>query len=272
MTAWRSLSLVGVATVVIGLAAPPASAEHLRSSGAVYGGVANEQEARSYPCPEVAAGGWERTGPVVCLAKQAEMWALKIEDDRGCTYDATGYRGSCVFDVDMGDHVRIWGGRGIPYTSFIVDWGHPPVGESDVRKPAGGEASGGSAGPSSGTTTEPRPAGPAPPGPPPPAAATYTGPAAVGALGAAPPGVHGSDRGGGAPSQQARGVPDQAALATGPADSAAGGGGHGDSSDIKAENDTPSIAIAAGALLLGTLSVVLTHRLVRRRHHRGAIS
>lgn len=126
---WRCRALVVVAAVVAGLIVPPASAEHLRSSGAVYGGVANEQEARSYPCPEAPAGGWERTGPVVCLAKQAPTWVLQIEDDRGCTYDATGYHGSCVFDIDMGDHVRIWGARGIPYTYFNVDWGHFPPGE-----------------------------------------------------------------------------------------------------------------------------------------------
>lgn len=76
------------------------------------------------------AGGWERYGPVVCFAKRGPAWEVRYDQERGaCHYDVTGYRGHCIFDFEEGDHIKVWGARGIQYTEFTVVWLHsaPPV-------------------------------------------------------------------------------------------------------------------------------------------------
>jgi hypothetical protein len=123
MVHWR---VIAVATVVFLMTAGIALAEHEADNGWIHGGVSSEEEARAYPCPTTALGGWERTGPVVCLQKQADNWQLEASPEgTGCTYDTTGWHGSCVFDLDAGDHIRVWGTRGIGWTAFTVTWLHP---------------------------------------------------------------------------------------------------------------------------------------------------
>lgn len=121
-----------VLAVTVGLTvlagAGTAAAEHATEDVYIHTGVSSEEEARDYPCaPSADAEGWERSGPVVCLDKAADVWQLHYEvaDDRGCTYHhASGWSGSCVFDLDMGDHIRVWGTSGIQMTTVTVDWGH----------------------------------------------------------------------------------------------------------------------------------------------------
>lgn len=119
---WRRAWTLAVLLVV--LVAASARASHEVDEGWVDVGVSSEDEARAYPCPRTAAGGWERTGPVVCLDKVAPDWELWSASRTGCTHDATGWHGDCVFDLDMGDHVRVWGTRGVVSVRFTVTWLH----------------------------------------------------------------------------------------------------------------------------------------------------
>lgn len=143
-----------------------AHAGHEGDRGWIHTGVGSESEARSYPCPTTAAGGWERTGPVVCLQKKAPTWDLEYTPaGSGCTYSQTGWSGSCIFDIDMGDHVKVWGTRGIPYTEFRILWlhdGQTPAPDTDPRQ-GGGSGSGGFSGPEAPA----QPAAPPGPGAPP---------------------------------------------------------------------------------------------------------
>jgi hypothetical protein len=120
-------SIVGVAAAVLAalfVSVSPARASHQQDVGWITGGVSSEAEARAYPCPRTPAGGWERSGPVVCLDRLTDAWELTWDFQRGCTYDATGWRGDCLFDLDMGDHVRVWGTRGIVQVEFTLSWLH----------------------------------------------------------------------------------------------------------------------------------------------------
>lgn len=265
-SSWRCLSLVVATAVAAGIGAPPVSAEHLRSSGAVYGGVADEQEARSYPCPEARAGGWERTGPVVCFAKQAATWVLVIEDDSGCTYDATGYHGSCVFDIDMGDHVRIWGGRGIPYTYFTVDWGHSPPsdqGGGDGETPPTPGTQTGSAGTAS-PPDRPAPRASSPEAPPAAPGSPASGPSAPASeKGRLRPGGDGFDR----PTSPATAVPHEGtavAVSGGGAVAATAEAAPLDASPVRSD-DTRGLFTGAALLLLAAALLVLTREVLRRQ-------
>lgn len=115
---------------------PAARATHHSDGGWVEGGVSNEEQARAYPCPVAPAGGWERYGPVVCFAKRGPAWEVRYDQERGaCYYDVTGYRGHCIFDFEEGDHIKVWGARGIQYTEFTVVWLHSAP--SSTTRPAG---------------------------------------------------------------------------------------------------------------------------------------
>lgn len=130
--------------LLVALALAPVSSARAAHSetGYIHTGVGSEQEARAYPCPRTAAGGWERTGPVVCFDKAGASWTIAYEPPGpGCTYTATGWSGNCIFDIDMGDHVKVWGTRGIPYTPFRIVWGHGAAPDEQVTS-GGRERSG----------------------------------------------------------------------------------------------------------------------------------
>jgi hypothetical protein len=124
LTVGRMAAVVATA-LAMALTGSPAAAEHMVDTGWIHGGVSSEDEARAYPCATGPLGGWERTGPVVCLEKQSTTWRLEASPEgSGCTYGPAGWHGSCVFDVDAGDHIRVWGTRGIGWTPFSVTWLH----------------------------------------------------------------------------------------------------------------------------------------------------
>lgn len=169
---WLSVALfVGVVTV---MAVAPASADHMDDRGTVVGGVGSEAEAVAYPCPKTPSGSYATTGPVVCFAKRASVWSLTWEHNGySCSYGPGGWTGTCIFDNDMGDYIKVWGTRGIPDTSFTVRWGHaaapsaqePTPGAGAAPPPGGG--SGGSDGYAGGPGTGPSgPTSPPPPGSP----------------------------------------------------------------------------------------------------------
>lgn len=185
-------AVIAVALVAVAGTVLPAWAEHEVDVGWVDGGVSSEEEARAYPCSPMAAGGWERTGPVVCLDRRTDQWRLTAETARGCTRDATGWHGDCVFDIDMGDHVRVWGTRGVLSVRFEVTWLHTEPAQQDPRpspavSPDDGEAGGQSPG-SSDPSPQPPPRPPEPPSPPPapPAASGEPGQVAPGSSSADP--------------------------------------------------------------------------------------
>lgn len=152
----------------------PAGASHQSDVGWIEGGVGSEEEARAYPCPVDAAGEWERVGPVVCLDKLTDQWDLVQDDMSGCTYDATGWRGDCIFDIDMDSYVKVWGTRGSFDEKFTITWLHG-AGQSPSPSPTPSPTSSGS--PSPGPSAN-QPTPPAPPPPPPPPTPAVSGPAA----------------------------------------------------------------------------------------------
>lgn len=169
---------VGGALVATGV---PAVAAHEVDHGWVDGGVGSEEEARAYPCPVTEAGGWERVGPVVCLDKRTEAWDLDAETRRGCSYyPQTGWQGDCVFDLDMGSYIKVWGTRGAVSVAFTVTWLHAgptpsPTADPEPTDPSPSPTTpatspsgpAGSAGPSDPASPSPAPSGPAPVGPSP---------------------------------------------------------------------------------------------------------
>ena len=157
----RTCRLAFVLAMVGALAAAPsARSDHQRDEGWIYGGVGSESEARAYPCPAEATGEWSRTGPVVCIDKVAPAWDLewtKEDESYSCGSSGAGMTGNCMFTIDMGTYVKVWGTRGIPMTKFTLTWLHSTSSPGQSSPPAGGGTGGG--GPGS-------PSGPRPPAPP----------------------------------------------------------------------------------------------------------
>jgi hypothetical protein len=183
-------SIVGVAAAVLAalfVSVSPARASHQQDVGWITGGVSSEAEARAYPCPRTPAGGWERSGPVVCLDRLTDAWELTWDFQRGCTYDATGWRGDCLFDLDMGDHVRVWGTRGIVQVEFTLSWLHgeavtpaPPTTPAPTSPPPAAGQDPTPRPTSTGPTPTPPPApSPPPPPPPPPSGGSAPSPTAA---------------------------------------------------------------------------------------------
>lgn len=148
-------------------AASPVRAQDASDTGYVHTGVGTQDEARTYPCPRTPAGGWEKTGPVVCLAKRAPGWDLSYQEvSTGCSYNAAGWTGNCIFVVEMPDHIRVWGTRGIQYTKFTISWRQQAV-QATAPPPKTSGTSGDAPAPAA--TVEPR-SGRAPRAPAAPAA------------------------------------------------------------------------------------------------------
>lgn len=173
-----SLSVALLLGVGVMMAAPatPASADHLDDQGTVVGGVGSEAEALAYPCPKTPGGGYAKTGPVVCVSKRASVWRLTWDHNGyACNYGPGGWSGTCIFDNDMGDYIKVWGTRGIPDTDFTVQWGHgtspsggePTPGSGTAPPPGGGSGGSGTGGYSGDPGTYPSgPSGPEPPSSP----------------------------------------------------------------------------------------------------------
>ena len=102
-------------------------------SGTIHTGVGSEAEASEFPCNG-------DSGPVVCVPDRGEGWRLSSDASGDCTDSLAGWYGDCVFAFDAGDHLRIWGTRGIPMRSFVITWIPPDDGGSsdapDQQDPA----------------------------------------------------------------------------------------------------------------------------------------
>lgn len=189
----RWLWPVALVVGAVVMTAAPASADHMDDHGTIVGGVGSEAEAVAYPCPKTPSGSYATTGPVVCVSKRASVWSLTWEHNGySCSYGPGGWTGTCIFDNDMGDYIKVWGTRGIPDTSFTVRWGHATVPSEQEPTPGAGAAPppGGGSGGSDGYSV---PSGPTSPPPPPPPGSpgypdypSYT-PVAPGMPGAPPP-------------------------------------------------------------------------------------
>ena len=109
------LRILGALAVAIVALAPDAQASAPTDEGRVTGLVSDWDEARALPC---GVGS-------VCLPKRAAHWEIDQVD--GCTIRSdvtTGFRmtGTCVLDVDEGDHVKFWAPLGAVDEDFVVIW------------------------------------------------------------------------------------------------------------------------------------------------------
>lgn len=175
--------------LVTGAALPFSGSGTTADEGIIHTGVGSEDEARALPCPPGSSG------PVVCVPDRGTSWRLTSDASGECSEGPVGWQGDCVRAFDAGDHLRVWGTRGLPPRTFRITWA-----SSDPD--GGGSAAPGAEGGTSGDRTTARQDS-APP--PPRVAAPRTS-----AVGPAPPGPVDPEPARGAPAAQARAreVPD----------------------------------------------------------------
>lgn len=120
------IGAAGVAGVLC--AAVPAQAASPPGHGYLVAGVGNKEAARQMPCPSYTIQhktlGWSsQVGPVLCFTKPRGIKGYRVEHEflDGCSAGyvgpnnatvmryATYWSGDCVFTVDEGTYVRIWG-------------------------------------------------------------------------------------------------------------------------------------------------------------------
>lgn len=110
--------------------------------GTIHTGVGSEQEARSFPCAPPDTGDAARSGPVVCVPAQEGSWTIESGASGECQEEPTGWRGACIFVLDLGHELRVWGTRGIPPTVFRITWSSdepsPSPTPADVDPDGGG--------------------------------------------------------------------------------------------------------------------------------------
>ena len=121
MRRWRPIRTIVTRSVCCGLAVLAVVAFTLSSasttdSGTIHTGVGSESEARDVPCPP------GDSGPVVCVPDRGGNWTLSSEASGECSEGVAGWQGECIFAFGVGDHLRVWGTRGIPPTAFTIHW------------------------------------------------------------------------------------------------------------------------------------------------------
>ncbi|MDX1658573.1 MAG: hypothetical protein R3343_07125 [Nitriliruptorales bacterium] len=137
------MRVVSCGLAVLAGAAFTSSSAATTDGGTIHTGVGSESEARDVPC---APGD---SGPVVCVPDRGGDWTLTSEASGDCSQGVTGWQGDCIFAFDAGDHLRIWGTRGIAPTTFTIQWSAiqedaslapPPPAGSDEGAPSDRDA------------------------------------------------------------------------------------------------------------------------------------
>lgn len=120
--------MLAAAVLVTAGLLPFSSAE--TEEGVIHTGVGTEDEARSFPCPPGS------TGPVVCVPDQGTSWRLTSDATGECSEGPVGWYGDCVRAFDAGDHLRVWGTRGVPPRAFRISWYAPQPAADDGGRAA----------------------------------------------------------------------------------------------------------------------------------------
>ncbi len=118
------LGAVAIAIAVAALAPPtPATATANEATHYVTGVVSTDQEAALLPCDGVVAHCFPK--PATPTTTPARWHIDQGRDDCWLRSDVTtGFRmmGTCVLDVDMGDHVKVWAPPGAVVEDFRLIW------------------------------------------------------------------------------------------------------------------------------------------------------
>ena len=137
--------LAAIAAIALGAAAtvamPGTPAKAKENYGWIMKGLGNEDLAAATPCtPKELYGqlnGWETVGVVACFPKPvgATSWTLDYETLDRDTEDTCWwtyhedllhplgeYGGTCLFTIDEGDHVKVWGASGVVWQPFDIIW------------------------------------------------------------------------------------------------------------------------------------------------------
>lgn len=114
-----------VAAVLVAAVDVPSARASRADDGVVHTGVGSESEARAFPCAPADSG------PVVCVPDRGTAWRLTSDATGECTEGVTGWYGDCVRAFDAGDHLRVWGTRGIPPREFRITWSVTRTGADD---------------------------------------------------------------------------------------------------------------------------------------------